>query len=151
MVCPLDVVPFWLGVDESVVELLSVVVVSGSALVDESVSLYISCPEVSLDVVLVEVVRGVSVLDCVLLVVLFCGLLLVLELELELVSPPSAATMLSYNEDPVLEVDGLSGLNCGEFDVVLELVVELDPPLLFEFRVSAIAVKFGHCLFTCFG
>lgn len=68
-----------------------------------------------------------------------------LELELELVSPPSAATMLSYSEDPALEVEGLSGLNWAEFDVVLELVVEIDPSSL-----SAIAVRFGHCLFTCF-
>lgn len=104
------VVPFWLEADESDVVLLLAVVDSGSELVDDSS--YTFCPEVSLDVVLVEVVRGTSVLDSVLVVVLFCGLLeLELELELELVSPPSAAIMLSYNADPVLEDEGFSGLN----------------------------------------
>lgn len=58
----------WPEVDESGVVLLAVVE-SDSELVDESVSLYMFCPEVSLGVVLVEVVRGTSVLDSVLL---FC-------------------------------------------------------------------------------
>lgn len=43
--------------------------------------------------VLTEVVSGESVVDCVSPVVL--GVSLVLELELELVSPPNAATMPS--------------------------------------------------------